>query len=80
MNLTSGEPLSLLNKFPCFDNPIELDVLLASSLNLGVHDLINHRLLNAFKIEFLGAKCSTTCEVSRRGGKYGRGSSTLNTR
>jgi hypothetical protein len=48
-----------VKKLPCFDDLIELDVLLVGSLRLGFHDSINCFLLNAFKIEFLGAKCST---------------------
>jgi hypothetical protein len=51
LNLTPCEPLSLVKKLPYFDNLIELDVLLAGSLHLGVHDLIHYFLLNAFKIE-----------------------------
>jgi hypothetical protein len=51
LNLTPGEPLALMKKFPCFDNPIELDVLLVGSLHLGVHDLINCLLFNAVRIE-----------------------------
>jgi hypothetical protein len=71
LNLTPGEPLALVKKFPCFDDLIELDVLLAGSLHLGVHDMIHYFLLNAFRIELCRAKCSTMSEVSRRGGKYG---------
>ena len=32
LNLTYGEPLSLMKKLPFFDGPIELDVLLEGSL------------------------------------------------
>jgi hypothetical protein len=52
LNLTPGEPLALVKEFPCFDDLIELDVLLVGSLHLGVHDLINYHLLNAVRIEF----------------------------
>jgi hypothetical protein len=79
LNLTLGEPLALMNKFPRFDDPRDLDVLLVGSLRPGVHDTINYHLFNAVKIEFYSGKCSTASEVSRRGGKYGWYSSTLNT-
>jgi hypothetical protein len=52
LNLTPGEPLSLMKKLPCFDDPIELDGLLVGVLCLGVHDLINCHLFDAFRIEF----------------------------
>jgi hypothetical protein len=51
-NSTPSEPLALVKKLPCFDHPIELDVLLMGVLHLGVHDPINFILLNAVKIEF----------------------------
>jgi len=41
LNLNLGEPLALRKKLPCFNNPIDLDVLLAGALHLGVHDPIN---------------------------------------
>jgi hypothetical protein len=41
LNLTPCEPLSLVKKMPYFDDPIELDVLLAGSPHLSVHVLIN---------------------------------------
>jgi hypothetical protein len=44
LNLTPGEPLALMKKLPCFDDPIELDVLLVGALHLGVHDLINYHV------------------------------------
>jgi hypothetical protein len=52
LNLTPGEPLALMKKLPCFDDPIELDVLLVGALHLEVHDPINCRMFNAFEIEF----------------------------
>jgi hypothetical protein len=79
LNMTLGEPLALMKKFLCFDDPIELDGLLESVLCFGVHDLINFFLVDAVRIEFLGANYSTVSKVSSRGGKYGRSSSTLNT-
>jgi hypothetical protein len=38
VNLTPSEPLSLMKKMPCFDDLIELDVLLEGDLHLGFHD------------------------------------------
>jgi hypothetical protein len=52
LNLTLGEPLSLLKKFPCFDKLIELDVLLEGVIHIGVHDTINCLLFNEFMIYF----------------------------
>jgi hypothetical protein len=51
LNQTPGDPLSLVKKFPYFDDLIELDVLLAGSLRLGVHDTIYCLLFNAINIE-----------------------------
>jgi hypothetical protein len=79
LNLTPGEPLALMKKLPCFDDPIELDVLLVGALHLGVHDLINCHMFNAVRIELCRGQVLVASEVSRRGGKYGRSSSTLNT-
>jgi hypothetical protein len=47
-----GEILALVKKLPCFDDPIELDVLLVGALHLGVHDLIKCRMFNASRIDF----------------------------
>jgi hypothetical protein len=52
LNLTSGEPLTLMKKLPCFDDLIKFDSLLASVLCLGNHDLINCRLFDVGRIEF----------------------------
>jgi hypothetical protein len=79
LNLTPGEPLALMKKLPCFDDPIEFDSLLVGVLCLGVHDLIKFTCLMQEGLSSVGANCSATSEVSRRGGKYGRSSSTLNT-
>jgi hypothetical protein len=50
LNLTHGEPFSLVNKFTYFDDLIELDVLLVGALRFGVHDPINYFLLNVSNI------------------------------
>jgi hypothetical protein len=52
LNLNLGEPFFWLKKMSNFDNPIELDVLLASSLDLVVRDPIHCRLLKENEIEF----------------------------
>jgi hypothetical protein len=44
LNLTPSEPLALVKKLPCFDDPVELDVLLSGALCLGVHDPINYHI------------------------------------
>ena len=40
LNLVPGEPLSLVQELASFDNPIQLDLLLASVFDLHVHDAI----------------------------------------
>jgi hypothetical protein len=40
LNLASGEPLALVQELPCFDNSIKMDPLLASALDLFVHNMI----------------------------------------
>ena len=47
LNLVPGEPLSLVEELASFDNPIQLDPLLASVLNLHVHDTICGGLFHA---------------------------------
>jgi hypothetical protein len=46
LNLTPGEPFSLMNKLIFFDEPIELDIILAGVLHLGFHDPINFCMFN----------------------------------
>jgi hypothetical protein len=52
LNMTHGEPLSLVKKLSCFDDLIEFDVLLVGALHLSVNDPINYCLFNAVMIEF----------------------------
>jgi hypothetical protein len=52
LNLTPGEPLALMKKLPCFDDPIEFDCLLVGVLCLGVHDSINCHMFDVGRIEF----------------------------
>ena len=40
LNLVPSEPLALVQELASFDNPIQLDILLASVLDLHVHDTI----------------------------------------
>jgi hypothetical protein len=40
LNLAPSEPLALVQELPHFDNMIKLKLLLASSIDLCVHDLI----------------------------------------
>jgi hypothetical protein len=70
LNLALGEPLALVQEFPCFDNPIKLDPLLVSALDLCVHDMINGFMFHTFRVELhVGVNCSTIFEVSNNGGK-----------
>ena len=71
LNLASGEPLSLVQEMPCFDNPIKLDPMLAIALDLCVHDLIIGFLFHVVKFELFGVNCSVISEVSNNSGKYG---------
>jgi hypothetical protein len=51
LNLAPGEPLALVQELPCFDNSIKLDPLLASVLDLFVHNMINGLFLYAVRVE-----------------------------
>jgi hypothetical protein len=51
LNLASGEPLSLVQELPCFDNMIKLELLLVISLDLCVHDLISGFFFHAIWVE-----------------------------
>jgi hypothetical protein len=60
LNLASGEPLALVQELPCFDNTIKLKLLLVSSLDLCVHDLISGFLFHASGLSSFGVNCSAT--------------------
>ena len=47
LNLVPGEPLSLVQELASFENPIQLDILVASVLDLHVHDTICGGLFHA---------------------------------
>jgi hypothetical protein len=51
LNLALGEPLVVVQELPCFDNLIKLDPLMASSLDLCVHDMISECLFHAVRVE-----------------------------
>jgi len=50
LNFVPGEPLALVKELACFDNLIQLDIFLASVLDLCVHDLISCSLFHAIWI------------------------------
>ena len=47
LNLVPSEPLALVQELASFDNLIHLDLLLASVLDLHVHDIICGALFHA---------------------------------
>ena len=47
LSLVPGDPLALVWELPNFDNPIQLDLLLASVLDLCVHDPISFGMFHA---------------------------------
>jgi hypothetical protein len=51
LDLALGEPLALVYELPCLDNPIKLDLLLASALDLCVHYLIGECLFHVVRVE-----------------------------
>jgi hypothetical protein len=54
LDLASGETLALVEEFPCLDNPIKLDPLLVSALDLCVHYLISGFLFHVVMVELYG--------------------------
>ena len=69
LNLVPGELLSLVKELACFDNSIKLDLLLVGVLDLCVHNLISCGLFMHLGFNSVGVSCSTTSDVSSRGGK-----------
>jgi hypothetical protein len=51
LNLAPGEPLALVQELPCFDNLRKLDLVLSSTLNLSVLDMINGCMFHLVKFE-----------------------------
>jgi hypothetical protein len=54
LNLAPGEPLALVQELPCFDNLIKLDPLLASALDLFVHNMITGCMLYVVGVDLFG--------------------------
>ena len=52
LNLIPSEPIALVMKLLDFDNPIELNALLASALHLCIHDPINGSLFQVVRVKF----------------------------
>jgi hypothetical protein len=50
-NLTSSEPLALVQELLCFNDSIKMDPLLLSALDLCVHNMIIGCLLYAVGVE-----------------------------
>jgi hypothetical protein len=71
LNFSLGEPFSLDQEMPFLDNPIKLDPLLESSLDMCVHYLIS---VDACSMQswliYVGFNYSVISEVSNNGGKY----------
>ena len=61
LNLALVEPLSLVQELPFLDNPIMLDPLLASSIELCVHYLISGCLFHAVRVELYW--CQFFCDL-----------------
>ena len=47
LNLVPGEPLALVQELASFDNLIQLNLLLASVIDLHVHDIVYGGLFHA---------------------------------
>ena len=79
-NLTPSEPLVLVKKQLCFDDRVEMLVLLASPPHLCVNVLIICGPFNAMRIGFYRFHVLSTFKVSTRDGNYGGWSFTINAR
>ena len=51
LNFSPGEPLALVQELSYLDNPIKLDPMLESSLDLCVHYMISGCMFHAIKVE-----------------------------
>jgi hypothetical protein len=51
LNLAPGEALALVQELPCFDNSIKMDPLIASAIDMFVHNMIIEFLLYEFKVD-----------------------------
>jgi hypothetical protein len=59
LNLAPGEPLTLVQELPYFDNSIKLNILVVSALDLCFHDIIIGCLFHAVTIELFW--CQLLC-------------------
>jgi hypothetical protein len=50
LNLALGEPLALVQDITCFDNLIKLDPMMASSIDLYVHNFISGIMFHEFMV------------------------------
>jgi hypothetical protein len=51
LNLAPSEPLALVQELPCFDNPIKLNPLLESALDLCICYLISVFMFHSVMVE-----------------------------
>jgi hypothetical protein len=77
LNVSPGEPLSLVQEFPYFDNMIKLKLLLESDIELCVHDLIHGFMFYAVRVELyrcqlflLPLRCPIMVESMAEGGPH----------
>jgi hypothetical protein len=61
LNLAPSEPLAFVQELPCLNNPIKLDPLLVSALDLCVHYLINGCMFHAVRVEL--GWCQLFCNL-----------------
>ena len=59
LNLAPGEPLALVQELSCFDDSINMDPLLSSSLDICVHNIIIGCMLYAVGVEI--SSCQLFC-------------------
>jgi hypothetical protein len=63
-----NEPLAMVKKSLCFENPIELYILLVGAYHFGVHDLSSYSIFYVIRFISIMVNCSTTYGVSNKGG------------
>jgi len=68
LNFTLDEPLALVKMFPCFDDLVDLYILLMCSFHLFIHDSINCCMLQEIMIEF--CRCPIEVENMVKGTPY----------
>ena len=70
LNLVPSEPLALVKELACFDNSIQLDILLVSELDYVSMIRSDAACSMKFGLNFVGVSCSAMSDVSSNGGKY----------